>query len=128
MIAPAPIAARTAPVEAAPAAVQPAVQAPMPPVRSAVAAAEPAPAAAPHVDGIGSFLRTDAKHEPNHPTGEAQAALIKLGYPVRGEAATSSAMVKALQDFERTHDLPVTKEADGKTLKQLKAAVAAAAH
>ena len=120
-----PAVARNAPVEAATAPVP--VPAPVPRAQPRPApVADATPAA--RVDGIGNFLRGDARRDGQKLQTDAFAALIKLGYPLHGEAATSPATIQALQDFQKTHGLPASRDVNAKTLKQLNAAVAAAAH
>lgn len=131
----APVPAATAPTPAPSptlaAAPAPAREAPPPaaaPAPSPAVAPAPAPAAAPHAsDSIGAFLRGEAQPaDSSHLVQSAQAALAKLGYPVKADGAQGAATDEALRAFERAHGLPVTTEITPRLLKQLAAAAAKA--
>ncbi len=75
-------------------------------------------------DQIGELLRgaEDARGDPSRTVAAAQAALAKLGFPVKADGVEGAATEQALRDFERARGLPVTTEITAHLLKQLTAA------
>ncbi len=121
---------------AAPAPVAPAPMPPPAPTVAHEAAAAPVPAApipaAPsggqRSDPIGDLLRGESPPaDDSHLVVAAQTALAKLGYPVKADGAQGGATDQALREFERGHGLPISTEITAHLVRQLTAAVRAAA-
>jgi hypothetical protein len=123
--APVPSAPTLPPAPAATAREAPPAVAPQPPDRPAAGDA-PAPRAP---DAIGELLRGgEAPPDNSRLVTAAQAALAKLGYPVKADGAQGAATEQAVREFERAHNLPVTTEITPRLVKQLNAAARASAH
>lgn len=109
---PAPAAARETPAPVAPA------PRPLPQVSAAQSAPDP----------IGDLLRGETPAADDaHRIVAAQAALAKLGYPVKADGAQGAATDQALREFERAHGLPKSTEITPHLVKQLTTAARAAA-
>ena len=72
-------------------------------------------------DQIGELLRNGAEPKGDVPrmVAAAQAALARLGYPVKADGVEGAATQQALHEFERTHGLPLTMEITPHLVKQL---------
>lgn len=97
-----------------------AVSAPLPP--PSLGRGEPWPAG-PMPDQIGDLLRRKPVVTDSRLISAAQAALAKLGYPVKVDGAEDGATRRALRDFERAHGLPVRTEINSQLVNQLTAEV-----
>ncbi len=107
----------------------PVPSAPTPPPAPAAIAREAPPAAPRAPDAIGELLRGgEAPPDNSRLVTAAQAALAKLGYPVKADGAQRAATDQAVREFERAHNLPVTTEITPRLVKQLNAAARASAH
>ncbi|MGD0642772.1 MAG: peptidoglycan-binding domain-containing protein [Roseiarcus sp.] len=96
------------------------------PAAGARGAVEPA-ASARGADAIGDILRADSAKDAEKQVLAAQNALIKLGYVLKADGSPGAATSAALRDFERAHSLPISTEITPRLLKQLTAALDAAA-
>jgi len=107
-------------------------EAPAPPPASATALPPPRPAEAPRAEEsapsarppttIADLLDGDQSTESSKLNAAAQAALVKLGYLPKSEAASAAAVQRAAREFERAHGLPQTAEITPRLVKQLAAA------
>jgi hypothetical protein len=72
-------------------------------------------------DQIGELLRGNAepRSDVSRTIVAAQAALARLGYPVKADGVEGAATEQALHEFQRTHGLPLTSEITPHLVKQL---------
>jgi len=124
--APAP-AAPLPPPSPTPSAREAAVAPPSPPP-ARPAASDGSPPSRP-ADAIGELIRGAGEPPADNSrlVKDAQAALAKLGYPVKTDGAPGAATDQALRDFERSHKLPLSTDITPHLVKQLNAAARAAA-
>ena len=78
-------------------------------------------------DPIGDLLHQEKTTEDAHLLQSARSALVKLGYPVKGEAS-DAAVHDAIREFERAHGLPPSSEVTPRLVKRLNEAAKSAAH
>jgi hypothetical protein len=107
-----------------PAAAPPApLTSPFPPVRPPGLGAVDLPAQAPRAaDQIAEVLRDGGNRNPQHLLTTAQAALVKLGYPIKIGGGLGADTATALRDFERGHGLPISTEITPRLVKAINAA------
>ncbi len=79
-------------------------------------------------DQIGEFLRSGAepRGDVSRTVAAAQAALARLGYPVKADGVEGAATEQALHEFQRAHGLSLTTEITARLIKQLTTAARAA--
>lgn len=85
------------------------------------------PSASGKHDPIGDLLHQEKTAEDTHLLQLARNALVKLGYPVKGEAS-DAAVRDAIREFERAHGLPPSSEVTPRLVKRLNDAAKSAAH
>jgi hypothetical protein len=78
-------------------------------------------------DPIGDMLRGGVNRDPRRLLGIAQAALIKLGYPIRNGGVVGADTLAALREFEKTRGMALSTEITLRAVKQLLAVANASA-
>lgn len=97
--------------------------APQPP--AAERRVEPKPPAAASADPIGAFLHQEKAEETASLLQTARRALVKLGYPVRLNSDDAEVR-KAIHEFERSHNLPLTEDITPRLAKRIEEAARSA--
>jgi hypothetical protein len=99
---------------------------PAPPIRPPrLGAADPPAQATRAADPIGDVLR-DGGNKDQHLLATAQAALVKLGYPIKIGGGLGPDTATALRDFEKSHGLPISTEITPRLVKAINAAATSA--
>ena len=91
---------------------------PVPVQRATPARAEPPEA---RRDLIGALIKTEVAPDFSERVAAAQKALVKAGYVLRSDGHMGTGTHKAIEQFQRDHNLTVTGELDGRTLRELQA-------
>lgn len=123
------VAAVTAdPATAAPPASSTSPVPPAPPIRPPrLGGIDPPAQATRGADPIAEVLRDGANKDPQHLLATAQAALVKLGYPVKIGGGLGADTATALRDFEKAHGLPISTEITPRLVKAINAAATSSA-
>ena len=117
--APAPAPAPAAAPLAAPAPAAAPIARPVPQRSAAAPARAESEIAPPRRDAIAALLRGAEPAGPSPRVAAVQRALQKVGYVISPNGVFGASTRQAIERYERDHNLPVTGEAAGRTMRQL---------